>query len=79
MVNAEGEKTDDLLEAISTSYQNGVTDEFIKPIINQQVDGKINEGDVVININFRTDRGRQITRALTQEAFPDFGDRKSVV
>lgn len=73
MVNAEGEKTDDLLEAISTSYQNGVTDEFIKPIINQQVDGKINEGDVVININFRTDRGRQITRALTQEAFPDFG------
>lgn len=73
MVNADGEKTDDLLEAISTSYQNGVTDEFIKPIINQQVDGKINEGDVVININFRTDRGRQITRALTQEAFPDFG------
>lgn len=74
MVNGEGEKSTDLLASIQTSYAEGITDEFIKPIINTK-DGKalatIQEDDLVICFNFRTDRGRQITQALTQEDFPE--------
>ncbi|MBI1183406.1 phosphoglycerate mutase (2,3-diphosphoglycerate-independent), partial [bacterium] len=75
MVNAVGEPSNNLLESLKNSYGSGVTDEFIKPIIHTSCgeNGKIKAGDVVINFNFRTDRGRQISRALTQEAFPDFG------
>ncbi len=75
MLNGTGEQSANLVSAIKTSYQNGVTDEFIKPIVNANCgnDGQIAEGDVVININFRTDRGRQITRALTQESFDEVG------
>ncbi|MGB0430819.1 MAG: 2,3-bisphosphoglycerate-independent phosphoglycerate mutase [Bacteroidia bacterium] len=75
MLNGEGEQSNNLIESIKASYQNDVTDEFIKPIINSVCGsaGQIAEGDVVININFRTDRGRQITRALTQESFDDVG------
>lgn len=73
MVKGEGKQTGDLLSGIEESYQNGVTDEFIKPIV--KVDGNggpiatIADGDVVICFNFRTDRGRQITQALTQKDF----------
>lgn len=80
MVKGEGHKTDDLLGAIQDSYNNNVTDEFIKPII--QVDaagnpvGSVQEGDVVLCFNFRTDRGRQITQALTQADYPDAGMSK---
>ncbi len=58
-------------EAMSTSYNNGITDEFIEPcLLNSE--GLIEEGDVVVNFNFRTDRPREITIALTQKAFPEF-------
>lgn len=75
MVNGTGKKSRDVLKAIQESYEEGVTDEFIKPIVivdeNDKPLGTIQEGDVVICFNFRTDRLRQITRALTQEDFPD--------
>jgi 2,3-bisphosphoglycerate-independent phosphoglycerate mutase len=62
-----------LLEAVQESYAEGVTDEFIHPIIAVQPDGTpvalIEEGDVVLCFNFRTDRGREITQALTQQDF----------
>ncbi len=69
MVNGVGLETSDPLKAMKDSYSSVVTDEFIKPIICS--DAKIQEGDVVLCFNFRTDRGRQITQALTQEDFPD--------
>ena len=66
-----------MIESIEKSYDAGVTDEFIEPLIavdeqNQPLT-KIKNGDVVIFFNFRTDRGRQLTQALTQSAFPDQG------
>lgn len=75
MVHGTGQLTSDPLSAIQESYDNGVTDEFMKPLVVSGSDRKpaatIEEGDVVINFNFRTDRGRQITTALTQKDFPD--------
>ncbi|WP_158993611.1 2,3-bisphosphoglycerate-independent phosphoglycerate mutase [Mucilaginibacter sp. L196] len=76
MVNGEGEATQDINQAIKESYLKGVTDEFIKPIVNVGANGKplavIKDGDVVICFNFRTDRGREITLALTQKSFPEY-------
>jgi 2,3-bisphosphoglycerate-independent phosphoglycerate mutase len=76
MVNGEGEATQSVNQAIKESYLKGVTDEFIKPIVNVGADGKplavIKDGDVVICFNFRTDRGREITLALTQKSFPEY-------
>ncbi len=71
MVKGTGEASDDLLASVKASYDNNVTDEFIKPIINSKVDGNIEEGDVVLCFNFRTDRGREITQTLTQKDFPE--------
>jgi 2,3-bisphosphoglycerate-independent phosphoglycerate mutase len=73
LVNAHGELTQDVIATLAKRYEAGETDEFIKPIIaanasNQPV-AKIAEGDVVICFNFRTDRGREITMALTQQDF----------
>ena len=73
MVNRKGEVTTNIFSAISTSYQNDITDEFLKPIINAETpDSGIMNGDAVICFNFRTDRCREITEALTQTAFPDY-------
>jgi len=76
MVSGKGKHTQNIVEAIRESYDEGITDEFIKPIVvaddNQQPIGTIKEGDVVICFNFRTDRLRQITTALTQQDFPEF-------
>jgi len=76
MVNGTGEPTQDVAQAIKESYLKGVTDEFVKPIVNVDADGNpvavIKDGDVVICFNFRTDRGREITIALTQKAFPEY-------
>ncbi len=70
MVNGEGEKCSNFESLIATSYENGVTDEFLKPMVRTDENGnpiaKIEEGDVVICFNFRTDRCRQITEVLTQ-------------
>lgn len=75
LVNGKGEKTIDPLKAIRQSYENNITDEFIKPIVvvddNQHPVATIKEGDVVLCFNFRTDRGREITQALTQQDFPE--------
>ena len=61
------------LEGIQSNYNRGVTDEFIEPFQIDGVDGTIRPGDVVICFNFRTDRCREITQALTQQAFPEHG------
>lgn len=75
MVNGVGEKTQDALAAIKRSYDAGVTDEFFQPIVLTQDNGEpiatIQNDDVVICFNFRTDRGREITAALTQKDFPE--------
>jgi 2,3-bisphosphoglycerate-independent phosphoglycerate mutase len=77
LVNGIGEKSADMLASVKKSYADGVTDEFIKPIINSKLNNtKIQEGDVVIAFNFRTDRCREITEALSQKDFPDFGMKK---
>ncbi len=80
VVNGIGQNTANPLEAIRESYQENVTDEFIKPIIvtdkNGQPKAKIEDDDVVICFNFRTDRGREITEVLSQKDFPDFGMHK---
>ncbi len=73
LVHGIGTKTTDPLTAIEQSYDNHVTDEFIKPIIvcdkNNEPLATIQDGDVVVCFNFRTDRCREITVALTQESF----------
>ena len=74
LANGIGEPTGDALEAIAKSYDENVTDEFIKPIViknNGTPLATIKENDVVICFNFRTDRGREITQVLTQEDFPE--------
>lgn len=77
MVQGKGEKSTDILQSIQESYDNGLTDEFIKPIVmvddEDQPIGTIKEGDIVICFNFRTDRLRQITTALTQKDFHEYG------
>jgi 2,3-bisphosphoglycerate-independent phosphoglycerate mutase len=73
LVNATGEKSTDLLESIKASYEQNITDEFLQPIINSQLnETRIQEGDAVISFNFRTDRCREITEVLTQQAFPEY-------
>lgn len=71
-----GTASQDLLASIQASYDANITDEFVKPIVMVDAAGNpiatIKEGDVVICYNFRTDRGREITIALTQEAFPAY-------
>lgn len=77
LAHGNGFETDDVLSAIKKSYEEGVTDEFIKPIINAGIaDTKIKDGDVVICFNFRTDRCREITEVLTQTDMPEFGMKK---
>lgn len=66
LVKGEGRRTDNVVKAIKTSYAEGVTDEFMKPIVNSTVDGRIREGHVVIFFNYRNDRAKEITIALTQ-------------
>ena len=73
MVNASGEKSTDLLESIKASYEQNITDEFLQPIINSKLtETRVQEGDAVISFNFRTDRCREITEVLTQQAFPEY-------
>jgi 2,3-bisphosphoglycerate-independent phosphoglycerate mutase len=80
LVNGVGEKTLDPLKSLQQSYDNNVTDEFIKPIVvvdnNNNPLANIKEGDVVLCFNFRTDRGREITQVLTQQNFPEHGMKK---
>lgn len=77
MVNGIGKKSNNILQAIQESYDEGITDEFIKPVVFFDQTGKpratIKEGDVVLCFNFRTDRLREITTVLTQKDMPEFG------
>jgi len=80
LVKGKGKKTKDIVKAIEESYQEGITDEFIKPIVrvddNNQPIATIKPNDVVIYFNFRTDRGRELTEVLTQRDFPEYGMKK---
>jgi 2,3-bisphosphoglycerate-independent phosphoglycerate mutase len=76
LVNGQGNSTTNIIDAMQQSYDSGVTDEFIKPIVvteNDQPVATISDGDAVLCFNFRTDRGRQITQVLTQQDFPEYG------
>ena len=77
MVNGVGEQTHDVLTSIQKSYENGITDEFLKPMICLKESNlpvtKIENDDVVFCFNFRTDRGREITEVLSQHDLPDYG------
>jgi 2,3-bisphosphoglycerate-independent phosphoglycerate mutase len=75
MVNGIGEKQSDLAVGIKNSYSNDITDEFMKPMV-ADADGLIENGDVLICFNFRTDRGREISIALTQKNFPEYDMKK---
>ncbi len=76
LVNGIGEQSNSIFDSIETSYQNNVTDEFIKPIINTSNYQPIKNDDAVICFNFRTDRCREITDVLTQHDFVEFGMHK---
>jgi 2,3-bisphosphoglycerate-independent phosphoglycerate mutase len=79
LVQNKGDQSSDILQSIKANYDNNITDEFLKPIINTKVDAAkrcIKDGDVVISFNFRTDRCREITEVLTQKDMPEFGMKK---
>ncbi len=77
LVSGKGRATTDIVEAIRESYSEGVTDEFMKPIVVVDDAGKplgtLKEGDVVVFINFRNDRAKELTIALTQQDMPENG------
>lgn len=73
LVNGIGKKATDMVQAMQESYDEGVTDEFIKPIVNANVDGTIKEGDVVVFFNYRNDRAKELTVVLTQQDMPEEG------
>jgi 2,3-bisphosphoglycerate-independent phosphoglycerate mutase len=77
MVNGVGTPTTNFVAAVQQSYTDGVTDEFIKPLVKVDAAGnpiaKISEGDVVIFFNFRNDRAKELTIVLTQQDMPEFG------
>ena len=68
-----GKQASDMVQAMLESYDEGVTDEFVKAISNSAVNGKIEEGDVVIFINFRNDRAKELTQVLTQQDLTEQG------
>ena len=72
LVNGQGKQATDMVKAMQESYDDDVTDEFIKPINNANVDGTIKEGDAVIFSNYRNDRAKEITEVLTQKDMPEF-------
>ena len=73
LVSGTGKQATDMVKAVEESYAEGVTDEFIKPINNANVDGTIQEGDVVIFMNFRNDRAKELTVVLSQQDMPEEG------
>ena len=79
LVEGKGEAATDMVEAMQRSYDAGVTDEFVKPIVHVDAEGKpvatIGEGDVVIFFNYRNDRAKELTIVLTQQDMPEEGMR----
>ncbi len=77
LVNGTGQQSENILGAVQKSYDDGITDEFIKPIINSSIpDSRIKNDDAVICFNFRTDRCREITQVLTQTNLTEYGMKK---
>ena len=78
LVNGKGKEVDDMVEGVQYCYDSDTedhkdTDEFMEPLVNANVDGRIKEGDVVIFINFRNDRAKELTVVLTQQDMPEEG------
>lgn len=73
LVKGEGRQSTDMVAAMQESYDEEVTDEFIKPINNANIDGTIKDGDVVIFFNYRNDRAKELTIVLSQSDMPDAG------
>ncbi len=77
IVNGKGKHTIDIIAAMKDSYNNGITDEFMKPIVVVDVNGNpignLKEGDVVVFFNFRNDRARELTIVLTQKNMIEAG------
>ena len=73
LVSGEGKKADNMVKAMEESYAEGVTDEFVNPIVNSKLDGRIGEGDAVIFFNYRNDRAKELTVVLTQQDMPEAG------
>lgn len=73
LVEGKGKQATDMVKTMQESYDEDVTDEFVKAIHNSSVDGTIGEGDVVIFINFRNDRAKELTQVLTQQDMPEEG------
>ncbi len=77
MVKGVGKPCTDMVQAMADSYAEGVTDEFIKPVVHVDANGKplgkIEEGDVVIFFNYRNDRAKELTIVLTQKDMPEEG------
>ena len=72
LVFGEGKLVADPVQGVEASYEAGVTDEFVEPMVVEGVDAKITSGDGIIFFNLRPDRARQITRALNDAEFPHF-------
>ncbi|NQX76538.1 2,3-bisphosphoglycerate-independent phosphoglycerate mutase [Gilvibacter sp.] len=75
LVHGKGTASSDIASSMDASYDADITDEFVEPICmtkNGEPVATIKEGDVVLFFNFRTDRGRQLTQALSQQAFPEY-------
>ena len=75
MTRGEGVQNPDPVDAVQRSYDAGVTDEFVEPVVCTK-DGKVKEGDSIIFINFRPDRAREITRCFVDPAFTDVERKK---
>lgn len=73
LIKGEGKQATDMVQAMQESYDEDITDEFIKPINNSTVDGTIKDGDVVIFFNYRNDRAKELTVVLTQHDMPEEG------
>ena len=80
MCHGNGKKVTNFIDEIKNSYEDNCTDEFLMPMIKTDVNNKpiglISDGDIIIFFNFRTDRGRQLTRAMTQPNFDEFETKK---
>ena len=73
LVEGKGKQASDMVQAMQESYDEDVTDEFIKPINNSTVDGTIKEGDAVVFFNYRNDRAKELPIVLTQQDMPEEG------
>ena len=73
LVEGKGKQATDMVQAMQESYDEDKTDEFVLPINNAGVNGKIEDGDVVIFFNYRNDRAKELTVVLTQKDMPEEG------